>query len=72
MKQNLTTKVQFLGVSFGKGEGGGLNHNETLSRSNGKFVFDQTPNSFQLINKSFLSSNPQNPDKEMTRQELLN
>ena len=52
MEQNLTQKVQNLRCLIRLG-GGGLNPNETLSHSNGKFVFDHGPYGiifvFQLI-----------------------
>ena len=43
MEQNLTQKVQNLRCLIWLG-GGGLTPNETLSHSNGKFVFDHGPN----------------------------
>ena len=42
MEQNLTQKVQNLRCLIWLG--GDLNPNETLSHSNGKFVFDHGPN----------------------------
>ena len=42
MEQNLTQKVQNLRCLIRLG-GGGLDPNETLSHSNGKFVFDHGP-----------------------------
>ena len=46
MEQNLTQKVQNLRCLIRLGEGG-LNPNETLSHSDGKFVFDHGPNCYK-------------------------
>ena len=43
MEKDLTQKGQFLRCLIRLG-GGGLTPNETLSHSNGKFVFDHGPN----------------------------
>ena len=42
IKKKLTLKVQYWGCLIRLG-GGGLDPNETLSHSNGKFVFDHGP-----------------------------
>ena len=43
IKKKIDPKSAILGVSH-SARGGGLNPNETLSHSNGKFVFDHGPN----------------------------
>ena len=55
MEQNLTKKVQNLRCLIRLG-GGGLNPNETLSHSNGKFVFDHGPKLITLVGHQGLSS----------------
>ena len=45
IKKKLTLKVRYWGCLIRPG-GGGLDPNETLSLSNGKFVFDHGPYTF--------------------------
>ena len=56
MEKDLTQKGQFLRCLIRLG-GGGLTPNETLSHSNGKFVFDHGPKDCTSIIVDFLEIN---------------
>ena len=49
MEKDLTQKGQFLRCLIRLVGGGGLTPNETLSHSNGKFVFDHGPKGMKVL-----------------------